>query len=150
MCELLIVYNHLMALLLEDIQRRRSEVASSLSAAQTKLGVLESQISSLSSSLGYTTVPSESQLRSDLAALDREIASSESLLSAAESEMSSWLSKYDALRGGSTGSSPSSSPSVPSSSVSGSGPSGVVPPSFSGTVPSGSGSLPDFADDELA
>ena len=88
-----------MALSLEDIQRRRSEVASSLSAAQTKLGVLESQISSLSSSLGYATVPSESQLRSDLAALDREIASSESLLSAAESEMSSWLSKYDALRG---------------------------------------------------
>lgn len=135
-----------MALSLEDIQRRRSEVASSLSAAQTKLGVLESQISSLSSSLGYATVPSESQIRSDLAALDREIADSESLLSAAESEMSSWLSKYDALRGGSTGSSPSS--------ASGSGPSGVAAASGSGPVvssgPSGSGSLPDFADDELA
>lgn len=136
-----------MALLLEDIQRRRSEVASSLSAAQTKLGVLESQISSLSSSLGYTTVPSESQLRSDLAALDREIASSESLLSAAESEMSSWLSKYDALRGVSPASAPSSSV-VPSS---GSGSSGVAA-SASGPVvslgPSGSGSLPDFDDDD--
>lgn len=133
-----------MALSLDDIQRRRSEVASSLSAAQTKLGVLESQISSLSSSLGYATVPSESQLRSDLAALDREIASSESLLSAAESEMSSWLSKYDALRGGSTASGPSPS---------GSGPSGVAA-SASGPVvslgPSGSGSLPDFDDDALA
>lgn len=134
-----------MALSLEDIQRRRSEVASSLSAAQTKLGVLESQISSLSSSLGYATVPSESQLRSDLAALDREIASSESLLSAAESEMSSWLSKYDALRGGSTASGPSPS---------GSGSSGVAA-SASGPVvswgPSGSGSLPDFDDaDALA
>lgn len=133
-----------MVLSLDDIQRRRSEVASSLSAAQTKLGVLESQISSLSSSLGYATVPSESQLRSDLAALDREIASSESLLSAAESEMSSWLSKYDALRGGSTASGPSPS---------GYGPSGVAA-SASGPVvscgPSGSGSLPDFDDDALA
>lgn len=142
-----------MALSLEDIQRRRSEVASSLSAAQTKLGVLESQISSLSSSLGYATVPSESQLRSDLAALDREIASSESLLSAAESEMSSWLSKYDALREGSTGSSPSSSVvpssgSVPSG-VSASGSGSVVAPSFS--VAGSSGSLPDFDDaDALA
>lgn len=135
-----------MALSLEDIQRRRSEVASSLSAAQTKLGVLESQISSLSSSLGYATVPSESQLRSDLAALDREIASSESLLSAAESEMSSWLSKYDALRGGSPVPS-SASGSVPSSvAASGSGP--IVSAGPSG--PSGSGSLPDFSDDELA
>lgn len=137
-----------MALSLEDIQRRRSEVASSLSAAQTKLGVLESQISSLSSSLGYATVPSESQLRSDLAALDREIASSESLLSAAESEMSSWLSKYDALRGGSMGSAPSS-PSL--AARSGSGSSGVAA-SASGPVvslgPSGSGSLPDFDDDD--
>ena len=142
-----------MALLLEDIQRRRSEVASSLSAAQTKLGVLESQISSLSSSLGYTTVPSESQLRSDLAALDRELASSESLLSAAESEMSSWLSKYDALRGVS----PASAPSSPSlAAPSGSGSSGVAasgsrpvaPPSFSAS--GSSGSLPDFDDDALA
>lgn len=132
-----------MALSLEDIQRRRSEVASSLSAAQTKLGVLESQISSLSSSLGYATVPSESQLRSDLAALDREIASSESLLSAAESEMSSWLSKYDALRGGSMGSGPS--PSVVAASGSGS----VVPSSF--PAAGSSGSLPDFDDaDALA
>ena len=135
-----------MALLLEDIQRRRSEVASSLSAAQTKLGVLESRISSLSSSLGYTTVPSESQLRSDLAALDREIASSESLLSAAESEMSSWLSKYDALRGVSPASAPSSL-----AAPSGSGSSGVAA-SASGPVvswgPSGSGLLPDFDDDD--
>lgn len=133
-----------MALSLEDIQRRRSEVASLLSAAQTKLGVLESQISSLSSSLGYATVPSESQLRSDLAALDREISSSEFLLSAAESEMSSWLSKYEALREGSPAPAPSSSPSGPSSapsvSASGSGP--VV-----SLCPSGSGSLPDFDDD---
>lgn len=127
-----------MALSLEDIQRRRSEVASILSAAQTKLGVLESQISSLSSSLGYATVPSESQLRSDLAALDREISSSESLLSAAESEMSSWLSKYEALRGGSPAPVPSSSPSGPSSA-----------PSVSASGPSGSGSLPDFDDDAL-
>ncbi len=137
-----------MALSLEDIQRRRSEVASSLSAAQTKLGVLESQISSLSSSLGYATVPSESQLRSDLAALDREIASSESLLSAAESEMSSWLSKYEALREGS----PAPVPSSPSGSgSSGSGSSGDAA-SASGPVvscgPSGSGSLPDFDDDD--
>lgn len=140
-----------MALSLEDIQRRRSEVASSLSAAQTKLGVLESQISSLSSSLGYATVPSASQLRSDLASLDREIADSESLLSAAESEMSSWLSKYDALRGGSTATAPSSSSSGSGpSGVSASGSGSVVPPSFSGTGPSGSGSLPDFAADELA
>lgn len=139
-----------MALSLDDIQRRRSEVASSLSAAQTKLGVLESQISSLSSSLGYATVPSESQLRSDLVALDREIASSESLLSAAESEMSSWLSKYDALRGVS----PASAPSSPSlAAPSGSGSSGVAA-SASGPVvscgPSGSGSLPDFDDDDAA
>lgn len=142
-----------MALLLEDIQRRRSEVASRLSAAQTKLGVLESQISSLSSSLGYTTVPSESQLRSDLAALDRELASSESLLSAAESEMSSWLSKYDALRGVS----PASAPSSPSlAAPSGSGSSGVAasgsipvaPPSFSAS--GSTGSLPDFDADALA
>lgn len=136
-----------MALSLDDIQRRRSEVASSLSAAQTKLGVLESQISSLSSSLGYATVPSESQLRSDLAALDREIASSESLLSAAESEMSSWLSKYDALRGGSTASGPSPSGSGPSG-VAASGSSPVVPSSF--PAAGSSGSLPDFDDDALA
>lgn len=141
-----------MALSLDDIQRRRSEVASSLSAAQTKLGVLESQISSLSSSLGYATVPSESQLRSDLAALDREIASSESLLSAAESEMSSWLSKYDALRGGSTASGPSPSGPSPSGSgpsgVAASGSSPVAPPSFSAS--GSSGSRPDFDDDALA
>ena len=142
-----------MALLLEDIQRRRSEVASSLSAAQTKLGVLESQISSLRSSVGYSTVPSESQLRSDLAALDRELASSESLLSAAESEMSSWLSKYDALRGVSPASAPSS-PSLAapsgsgSSGVAASGSSPVAPPSFSAS--GSSGSLPDFDDDALA